>query len=329
MLFKSLKQQRSCIIIKDHVIRYVHSKKPSLHDINFYAERFLPEGIVREGQIIDKETFLTILDECIDNWKLRKREIQFCVPDSSVVIRNVNIPVTIEKKKLCGHLFMEIGESIHLPFEDPVYDYKVIGEDEENYEILIIAGREKVVNEMQQVLERLKLKPNAADVFPLAIYRLLYELNKVKEDEHILVVQNDISTINLTAFHKHVPLFSRNFQSTLDKEKLVLSDVNGVDRLIWNGGIDEIDNQAESLAREIERVINFYRFSYQKGKAGISKVLLLGDHPELERIISYCKENIEVTVDDILNVEIPGGEGTFPHYYYYDVMGLMLKKEVH
>ena len=223
---------------------------------------------------------------------------------------------------------MEIGESIHLPFGDPLYDYKVIGEDEENYEVLIIAGREKVVNDMKDVLERLKLKPNAVDVFPLAIYRLLYELKKVKKDEHILVVQNDVSNINLTAFHNHFPLFSRNFHSTLDKEKLAMTEVNGEERLNWGGEIEEIDTQAESLAREIVRVINFYRFSFQKGKAGITKVIILGDHPELNRIIGYCKENIEVPVDDILNLEIPEGEGSFPHYYY-DVMGLMLKKEVH
>lgn len=322
-LFLFKKQKRTAIILKDHVIRYVDSRRPSLDEVKSYSERFLPPGIIEDGKIVERDILLTILDECIDRWNINKREIQFCVPDSSVVIRNISVPKTVERNRIHIHLFMEIGESIHLPFEDPIFDYHIIGENEKEYRILIIASREKIVYEFNDLFEELSLRPNAADILPLSIYRLLYILNKVQQDEHVLLVQYDISSLNLTVFHNHFPLFSRYFPASNDVEKMKSKTEDGTERLIWVVEVEEIKKQAEELIREVGRVMDYYRFSVQKGRAGITKIIIVGDHPELRQVIRTCKEKMDIPIDDLNDLEKEG----FPHYYY-DVLGLMLKKEV-
>ncbi|WP_096202818.1 type IV pilus biogenesis protein PilM [Bacillus sp. FJAT-45350] len=326
-LFQSKKDMRTSIIIKDHVIRYVHAKKPSLDSIRSFGERFLPEGVIREGQIIDRETLEIIFEECIEHWKIKRHAIQFCVPDSFVVVRNILIPKEVAEDDIRMHLHMEMGESIHLPFENPSFDFKLLGEKDGQKEILLIASPEKVVMELYEFLSELKLQPNVADVSSLSLYRLFTKVDKALSDEHLLLVQLDRSSINLTVFYSHKPMFTRHFRLNSDDEKWAIKGDVEMESLVWEGEIEEIDGQAEELITEVERVMNFYRFSVHKGKEGVNRIAITGDHPYLERMIDICKESFDLPVETLLDVEIISATGAIP-YQFHDTVGLMLKKEV-
>src|SRR5690606_19109049 len=112
------------IIIKDHVIRYVGIKDSNPLVVQRFRERYLPKGIVIEGKIQDRETLTLILEECVADWGIKNKEVRFIIPDSFVVIRKTAIPADVEEDEISGFLYLELGASIHLPFEDPVIDYK-------------------------------------------------------------------------------------------------------------------------------------------------------------------------------------------------------------
>ncbi|MCD8509095.1 MAG: hypothetical protein LRY73_03890 [Bacillus sp. (in: Bacteria)] len=67
----------TAIQIKDHVIRYVTTKKPSLSTLKSSGESYLPEGIIEKGKIVDRDKFKRILRKSISRWKLKKQEIRF------------------------------------------------------------------------------------------------------------------------------------------------------------------------------------------------------------------------------------------------------------
>ena len=66
--------------IKDHVVRFVELKQTHPPVISRFGERYLPKGIIHDGRIQDLETFETILEECVDDWKIAKRDVRFIVP---------------------------------------------------------------------------------------------------------------------------------------------------------------------------------------------------------------------------------------------------------
>ena len=111
------------LVIKDHVIRFVQLQNTNPLIVQNYGEHYLPTGIIHEGKILDRETLEMILDECISAWKLTNRQVRFIVPDSLVIIRKITIPNELEEDEIEGYIFMEIGSSIHLPFEDPSFDF--------------------------------------------------------------------------------------------------------------------------------------------------------------------------------------------------------------
>ncbi|RXI98412.1 pilus assembly protein PilM [Anaerobacillus alkaliphilus] len=314
------------IIIKDHVIRYVDSKANNLQSIKEFGERYLPAGLIRDGKIVNRDSLINILEECVENWGLKKRNVNFLVPDSTVLFRKVSIPKDVADDEIKGYLFFEIGTSIHLPFEDPIFDYHILGEIEDKKEILLFASPEKTVLEYEQLLETVQLKPVVADLSSLASYRLYHYLDLSKPNEHLLLLQVSINSINLSIFHQHKPVFMRHLNivdlDNLWSEKL---DDNG-DLAIYCQNVEKMTGNLQDNFLEIERVINFYKFSINQGNAEVTKILVTGDHPYLDYIKEKLAEMTSINIISLTDDEFKLTKGESIPYRYHLPLGLLLKE---
>jgi type IV pilus assembly protein PilM len=297
------------LVIKDHVIRYVELKPHDSFSIQKWGERELPSGIIHDGKIVDRETLEMILEECVSEWKLKRRRVRFIVPDPVVVIRQISLPNDLEDDEIRGYLFMELGTTIHLPFEDPVFDYVILERTKEKLNILLFAAPEQMVMSYAQLLEDVKLRPVAADVSPLCVYRLFYEADQVKKDDHVLIVQIDVSAVNVSAFYDHKPVFMRQLLFESHDEQ---------------GDIEELLRSFEDVYKEIERVMSFYRFSIHQGNEQITRVFLTGDHPHLRHIHETMQERFDVPVE-----RLSGEIGNLIDTRYHLAWGLGLKEGIH
>ncbi|WP_027409468.1 type IV pilus biogenesis protein PilM [Anoxybacteroides tepidamans] len=273
------------IVIKDHVIRYVEVKPHDPFSVQKWGERDLPRGLIHDGKIHDRETLGLILEECVDEWKLKKRRVRFIVPDPVVVIRRIPLPNDLQEDEIRGYLFMELGTTIHLPFEDPVFDYTVLERTKEKLTILLFAAPEQMVRSYAQLLEEAMLRPVAADLSPLCVYRLFYAADQIRRGDHLLIVQLDESAINASVFYNNAPVFMRQLLFASLDETMETSDM------------EETLRPFEDVYKEIERIMNFYRFSIHQGNEQITRLLLTGDHRYLSRIHEAMQERFDVPVE--------------------------------
>ena len=65
------------------------------------------------------------------------------------------------------------------------------------------------------------------------------------------------------------------------------------------GDASELVIQFEDIFREINKLIDFYRYSLNNEKHDITKFLLNGDHPMLGAIYDEMKERFDVPVEVI------------------------------
>ncbi|MDQ0219380.1 hypothetical protein ELQ35_14495 [Peribacillus cavernae] len=84
--------------VKDRYIRFLKSGKN--RSFLAYGQKCLPEGVIVEGQIKERETLEMILDEIIGQWKLKGIRTSFSVPDSFVILRKISIPAEVMKEDL-------------------------------------------------------------------------------------------------------------------------------------------------------------------------------------------------------------------------------------
>lgn len=296
------------VVIKDHVIRYVELKPNDPFTIQKSGERDLPKGLIHDGKIMDRETVTMILEECVDEWKLKNRRVRFLVPDPVVVIRRLQLPNDLQEDEIRGYLFMELGTTIHLPFEHPVFDYALLEKTNEKLAILLFAAPEPIVRDYAELLEEVGLRPIAADVSPLCVYRLFHAADQVRRDDHLLIVQIDESAVNVSAFFNDVPMFMRQLLFEVPSEP--------VHR-------DEWFRPFEDVYKEIERVMNFYRFSLHQGNAQITRIFLTGDHRKLSNLHEAMQERFDIPVERLAE---PFASAVEPRYHL--AWGLGLKEGV-
>ena len=318
-LFSS--NQIANIVIKDHVIRYIGVKQSSPLIVQKYRERYLPPGLIDEGKIVERETLKLILEECVNDWGIKKRQVRFIIPDSFVVIRKTSIPIDIKDDEIVGFLYSELGSTIHLPFDEPVLDIKKLSETDEKKEVLMFAAPEDVALDYSSLLEEVSLKPIAADISPLCMYRLFDYSDKTNEENHSLLIQFDLQTVNLCIFNKHVPIFMRhlNIDSTTDDWDIQYNRSGSFAEIKWISEHRSIETVLGEIYKEIEHVLNFYHFSILQGKQQVTDILFSGDHPHLKEVYATVVDRYDVPVSIIDNVD------TLPSNYYLP-LGLALKE---
>lgn len=317
------------LVIKDHVFRFVETTQPNLQYIKSFGERYLPPGVIREGKIIERETLTMILSEVISDYKLQRRSIQFIVPDSFVVVRKINIPSDIPEDEITGHLFLEIGESIHLPFDEAQFDFSITNTNDQFTEIVLVASPREMIAEYKTIIEDIKLKPMVADLTSLSIYRLLENIDMINPKDHLMIVQFDVRSVNVTIFNDEIPQFTRHLKMNLDHELWeVKKDQGRNEILVWKGDQGDLGAQVEDMISEIERMMSFYRFSVNQGVVGVSRILLTGDYPNMEPIIQRMKRSVEIPVELIENLSVSTSSGEVIPARYFELVGLSLKREV-
>ncbi len=303
--FLSKKARVVTITIEEDAIRYVELKSTDPLELSTAEEVMLPPGIIKDGEIDDADALSSILDEAVNQWGLSKKSVRFLAPDEFVIVRKVAYPHNVKADELKGHFFIEIGSTLYLPFEDPVFDVVPFND---NNEVLIIASREAVIHSYEQLFERVKLTAAVADITPLALYRLAYIQHDFNEDEHIMVIDLQSKKMTVSIFHNHYPLFMRPVE------------LNEADQEYANPAaiVDEIETETEKL-------INFYRYSMNAGEAAITKIVCngIGSRPELQ---SRLQSRMSVPVHSITNHPIASDQSTNVPERFNRAIGLALKE---
>ncbi len=316
------------IEINDNVIRFVELKSTDPIVVKRYGERYIPDGIVENGKIIDLPQFNQFITECISHWKLKGKKIFFVEPDESVIIKTITIPSDIVDEEIQGYLYLELGESIILPFEDPSISFEVLSDSEAGKEILLVATPFELVSSYASSFRKGRANPVAVDIAPLCYYRLYMNQIEVSgSGEEVLMLQVDVSSATLSIFEHHVPIFMQ-YEGMFIDGKWVSGDlVDGDIQATWEGNQENMSVNFDNLIGDIARILHFYQFSISQGNT-IKKIVVVGENPFLESFVENLAAALEVPVQTIPNAITTVHGDTVPQKYQLTI-GLGLKEVRH
>ncbi|KGX93625.1 hypothetical protein N781_10585 [Pontibacillus halophilus JSM 076056 = DSM 19796] len=323
LTWKSSKQ-RVVMVIKDHVLRFLHADGPELEQIKFIGERRLPRGIVQDGKILDALSLSSIVEELVELYDWKRKKLYFCVPDTAVVIRPYTVPADLKEDEIKGYLYMRLEDNLHLPFENPTFDYHIVEEGDTERQLLLFAYPDDQVKAYEYIYKDAKLKPLKADLSSLSLYRLYYELDRAQGDDHLLSIQWYVDACVLTVYHNHRPRFIRHMKSSLDMEQWNFHQESSIYHSVWSGDPEVYEAFIDDQLTEIERIMDFYRYSVTQGEAGITKILLTGDLPNMDVLRSQMQERFQQPVEGIKQEFMTKEEEVIPTAFT-DVIGLALK----
>ncbi|SEJ24963.1 type IV pilus assembly protein PilM [Bhargavaea ginsengi] len=296
------KQRITSITIEEDALRYTELRSADPLIIERAEERSLPEGVISEGKVIDPKALEAAVEEAVKDWGLRRKRVRFLAPDQFVIIRKVETPADVPEDELKGYFFIEIGSSLYLPFDDPLFDVVPFDSEKEEKESLIIASKEEIVRQYERALDEAKLKPVECDIAPLALYRLAYQQHDLETHRNVLIADFRGNDLTVSTFHRHQPLFMRSVD------------------------MDEDGWTAEAAFREISKLINFYTYNMMDGNETVDCLLISGDCSMTEELSRMFRDQMRLEAGCIRKKRIEDAAGREVPDRFDRVIGLALKE---
>ncbi|MBS4208947.1 pilus assembly protein PilM [Bacillus sp. FJAT-50079] len=319
------------IVIDDYVVRMVESHGQQMTDIKQLRERPIPAGLIEQGKVVDEIGFYDFMQQLVRDWKLKNAAVRFYVPDSLVIMRPVDFPARLQGKEIREHFMFEMGQSLHLPFQNPVLDVHVHPSDKsadiETSKATLFAAPEEEIRKYIDLFSDVSLRPHAADIRSLGLYRYFYETDQSRKDEIYLFFELNLTSTNISVFsdnqldftrHQQLEVDTKDWRYTLDQEKVV--------DWTYTGSEPYLDHLIDEQMNEIERIMDFYSYSLHKGTRNITHIILSGDYPKLDQVKKKMEQHLNRPTS-FLKV-LPTSHEIHP--CFIPALGLVLKgRDVH
>ncbi|GAB0167000.1 pilus assembly protein PilM [Lysinibacillus sp. CTST325] len=321
-MFTKKKKSHVSIEIKDYILRAIVAKGADPSQWKGY-EMPLAQGIVEGSVIHDEMELFDVMKNDVAKWAGKKQNARIFVPDTSVLLKSFEHPDDIEWNELKGYVEMELGQSIHLPFQDPLID--VYDPKPSDGQAMLFAVPSEEVSKMIGLLLDATLDPQAADIRALCNIRLLEYLQLIKDDRTYLIADWSINELSISIFSFGQLEFLRyqSFDTDLSKWK-----PEEMEEYRFSYHLEVEDDYRMILTDqmlEIDRIMNFFKFSLHKGEKSVDEIIILGDNPLLPTIKEFLVNNFSTSII-MLNDSII--QKSFPQFSeeFASLIGLALKE---
>lgn len=261
-------------------IRYISFKNKQSWEVR--KKRYLPllPGMIIENQVADSEALYDRVRQWVKKEGLRGSKVSLSIPPSQIIIRKMSIPSTNDKQ-VEQLVKLEVETGLHLPFENPVYDYVTLEVDEEHSHLLVFAAPRKSIQDYVEILERAGLRISSVEISATALARsiatghgesfaetMLINLEPSVMDVYMFRNGNPvfIRTINLLDLHKGRNVAALEFMA--DSEVLAETAVAVEEQLS--------PEQMVEITAEISRMLSFYQYSLHDGSTRIKNLVITG-----------------------------------------------------
>jgi type IV pilus assembly protein PilM len=229
-------------------------------------ERFgqvaLPEGAVREGEVVDTEAVAAAIRTLWSQTKFRSKKVVVGVANQKVVVRQVDLP-WLPAKELRASLQFQVQDVIPMPVEQAILDFHPLEEFTNDHggrmlRVLLVAAARDMVGSAVHAVEKAGLQPVMVDLTSFAVMRSLVTGSGLASMEAEALVDVGANVTNIVVHQGGVPRFVR---------------------ILLMGGGDITDAVAERLGVPMEQAESV------KQAAGLALVAGTGDNHPANRAI--------------------------------------------
>ncbi|NIK77300.1 type IV pilus assembly protein PilM [Paenibacillus castaneae] len=250
-------------------VRYVKAKKKKAREIESCGYLPFESGLIVEDQFTAIEILRDKLKHWVKSEKLTGASVTLSIPTSQVIIRKLTIESS-NKKELKQLIELEIETALHLPFENPVYDYIVTASANGSSEVLVYVSPLKWIQQCVSLLESAGLRIRYCELASTALARAIKEKKAVPLTSAMLI-NLDKPNIEIYMFHDGNPVFMRVMN---EYEEVAIKEEGLAPELI------------ASMNAEISRLLNFYQYSIHEGQSKITDTLVSGYIKGREKLVS-------------------------------------------
>ena len=141
------------------------------------------------------------------------------------------------------------------------------------------------------------MHPTVLDVRTLSNIRFLDSTSFFSPGKTYLIADWSINAVSVSIYsngnvdflrYQPTETSSRNWRyESDDKERNVFS---------FEGNLEDYHQSLANQVLEIDRILNFYRFSLHKGEKSVDEIVMMSDHPEMDFIVEQMRSAIDTPI---------------------------------
>ena len=322
-MFKFKKKSHVAMELNDYILRVLVKKGEQITQWETY-DILLAQGIVQEGVIVDEVALYKIIKENLALFGGKKQLVRTFVPDTSVLLKTFEHPDDVSGSKLKPYVQMELGRTVHLPFHEPLID--VYDPIEGDGQATLFAAPSEEVTKLVNLLLDAPLTPEAIDIRALCHLRLLEKMEQLQNNKTYMITNWLINELTVCIYSNgHVDFLRfQTIDTDLAKWHGVVDSQNEV-TFSYTGEEEDYRMLLIDRVMELDRIMNFFRFSLHKGEKMIDEIIVMGDNPWLPVISELIAESLPIALkivdDKAVQQHYPNMKGK-----YTALMGLALKE---
>ncbi|MFW6021890.1 MAG: type IV pilus assembly protein PilM [Halanaerobiaceae bacterium] len=281
---------------------------------------------IKDGRIVDEAVVANRLDDVLKELGSRNDRIITTVPNNNLVIRNMELP-DMEEEQLAEAIKWESEDYLPFSVESAVEDYRILSREDNKVQILLVASKKDIVDNILGVFERIGVTPSAINIQPMALLSLVTYQSQQENIDTVAVV--DIGTAGTRVvigddeniyLSRTIDIGGGEFTKVImDEHKMSYIEA---EELKKSQGIQEEENEnnfdfaisqiatagmgenqylislANNMAEQIGRSLDYYSMKY---KQKVENVYITGGGSKLKRL----KEIIENKTDRNLQIINP------------------------
>jgi type IV pilus assembly protein PilM len=299
----------------------------------------MPENLLRENRITSRESMADLLRATMKQNRLHANHAAYVLPNEAVFIKNVEIPpMTVDQ--LVYNLPFEFNDYITGDRKEYVFDYAVVsdpepkkgkaeaksadtgdGEGEEaepTIELLAVGAHRSLLEDAQETLRKagLRLVRSAPAICSyIELIRAQKEFLSGFGDEYG-ILDLGYQSIRMYMFKRDKHVATRVLEVGMSRLDDVLADAYGVDAHLAHTYLmsnydncqdrEECRNAYESIAVELMRAMNFYRFS--NPQSVLSDLWLCGGGAVIQPLANEIGDMLDLQLHPATEL-VPGGDG--------------------
>lgn len=322
-MLKKKRRSHISIELNDYVLRTLVVKNDDFSEAKVY-EIELPKGIIEEAVVVDEMALYEILKDHASRWVGKHTPVRFFVPDPTILLKAFDHPSDVTTDKLKEYVQMELGHSIHLPFDEPLID--VYDPVEGDNQAMMFAASSEEVNKLMTLFLDVHLSPEVADIRALCNLRLLERINQLDKNKTYLLANWLINELSICIYSNGNVDFLR-YQPISTEMPSWRGNQLAEDEVAftYEGDLEDYRMLVTDQVLELDRIMNFFKYSLHKGEKSVDEIVIMGDNPILKQIHDFLKENLPVPIklitDELIHTHFPGFKAK-----HASLLGLALKE---
>ena len=244
--------------------------------VECYAAEPSPPNSITEKSIVDAEAVGEAVRRAMKRAGTKSAEVAIAISGDAAITKIIQMPANLNENDMEAQVEIQADQYIPFPMEEVSFDFQVIGESEndpEMVDVLLVATRTENVDQRRAAVEAAGLKARVVDVEPFALENacslMVHQMPDAGIGHQVAVVDFGASSTTFSVLEDLRVIYTRDFnfggqQLTEEIMRIYGLSLEDAGRAKKEGGLpsnyqpEVLDPFIDDMTQQVSRSLQFF-----------------------------------------------------------------------